>query len=73
MLSQATTRDDYVWIDLMVAALDTLHNDEDVESDDVDEVCVVPRGYQDEDVLEDEEDAEDTEEGDLNQDSEEEG
>ena len=42
ILSQAETRDDYAWIDLLVAALDALHNDEDVKLDDVDEVFLVP-------------------------------
>jgi len=70
---QAISRIDYTWIDLMVAALDALHNNEDVELDDVDEVFVVPKQDQDEDVLDDEEDAKDTEEeDDFNQDSEEE-
>lgn len=73
ILSQARTADDYAWIDLMVAALDTLHNNEDVELDDVDEVFFVPSEYQDgdENVLGDD-DAEDTDGDDTRQESEEE-
>ena len=73
MVSQAESQLDYRWIDLMVEALDTFHNDEDVELDDVDEVFVVPEEDQDEneDMRGDDSDMEDAEEGNLNQDSEE--
>ena len=66
ILSKAETRDDYVWIDIMVAALNALHNDDDVELNDVDEVfLVLDEPLELEDVLGDDHDAEYTEVDDI--------
>ena len=57
----------------MVAALDALHSNESVELDDVDEVFIVPdEPVDDENVLVDDHDVEDTEDDDTNQDTDEE-
>lgn len=56
MLLQAETRRDYRWVDLIVQGLKALHNDEEIEFDEVLYVFVGPEDADEEEDKNDEDD-----------------